>query len=802
MKYIKKKTLRSIILSITIISFSEWSHATIDINSDETWSQPTYIADDIVIHNGATLYIVGVQINFSTNSSITVEVGGRLIVNGSTLTSSNPHELWTGIIVKGDKSVYQQPVLRTQGIVNLQNGTIIENAECGVLVGVKSNSGNYLYTNGGGILNATNTIFRNNKEAVCFNEYVYSDPNNHYAEVSNWSRFENCEFIVDNEAEQINQFYCQFMVSLYGVKNVSFKGCHFSNSIGEHTYGIYSNNSSISMNHGYVMYSPTGGYSPYYPQACTFNGFDIAIFLDNSGIRHSIILNTEFEDNRIGVVVRNTDNLRLESSSFVIDEAGILLYQSTFFNIENNVFEAMNHGDGIGIYFEGWVNDNNFIRYNNFQHLCVANGIAGIFSNFSDIYGYAQGLQFKCNQFSDNYDDICVFMPGRIRLLQGSLYDGAGNYFMPPVSDYNIYNHSNNHSLAYYCDMADAHQNPPNVLGEIMVQNSHAVSCIGAGIIGTSYYPDPNVYYDASRIIDWNNVYLDLDAQFTIAFMDYQGTYGLEPIPWKAYYEGDDFYQPQVEAYMELTKIKEEMDVICKDAIHFLIHLPEFNYPEYKLWVSRVGSVQMDFLLAKCYLSENNIIAMNNVLNNMYTRYLEYNPEDISNYGVCLHYLAQWNINDADSVYISQGAIDSLTNIAANGTGASAALANSILAQLNKIHPHVPFAYFCWSHDEGDAEVPPGIIWDDLSIRNNTEKESFSLTILPNPANGYVTISVNNQMFIQEFILHDIYGKVLRTEKVHSSAVDINLSTFSKGIYFITCLLKDGKSVTRKIIKQ
>ena len=238
-------------------------------------------------------------------------------------------------------------------------------------------------------------------------------------------------------------------------------------------------------------------------------------------------------------------------------------------------------------------------------------------------------------------------------------------------------------------------------------------------------------------------------------------------------------------------------DSICKEVINILFQLQDFDIETYKIWVSRVESPQMDFQLSECYLSQNNVTAMNNVLDNMLTKYLNYNSEDILEYKICLNYLAQWNINNSDSVIISQNAIDSLWNIA-NGSGASALIAKAILVQLCLIDPDYNYSYYCPIIDEIEPES--NINLNDVSI-NNIENKSFNLTILPNPTNDKITINTNNDVIIVELIMYDICGKKMFTEKVNNSVSNVDISILSKGVYFISCTLSDGQSITRKIIK-
>ena len=100
------------------------------------------------------------KILFSSAAFIRVEPGGKLIVeNGGILTNACGGELWGGILLGGNKDLPQDDV--NQGIVELNNGSIIENANHGITV------------SSGGIVRANNAKFINNAQTVYF--YSYRD---------------------------------------------------------------------------------------------------------------------------------------------------------------------------------------------------------------------------------------------------------------------------------------------------------------------------------------------------------------------------------------------------------------------------------------------------------------------------------------------------------------------------------------------------------------------------------------------------------------------------------------------------
>jgi hypothetical protein len=64
-------------------------------------------------------------------SAIIVHPGGKLVIDGATLSNVNNGGIWQVITVLGDPN---QPINNTyQGSVELKNGSKIENAHCGIL---------------------------------------------------------------------------------------------------------------------------------------------------------------------------------------------------------------------------------------------------------------------------------------------------------------------------------------------------------------------------------------------------------------------------------------------------------------------------------------------------------------------------------------------------------------------------------------------------------------------------------------------------------------------------------------------
>ncbi|MBQ9508627.1 MAG: S8 family serine peptidase, partial [Bacteroidales bacterium] len=92
-----------------------------EIQSNTLWDTASLINDDLIIDSLATLTITD-TLFIAGGHRIIVRPGGKLIVNGGTLTSACDGEMWQGIIVEGNANIRQAAL--AQGSVILTNATI------------------------------------------------------------------------------------------------------------------------------------------------------------------------------------------------------------------------------------------------------------------------------------------------------------------------------------------------------------------------------------------------------------------------------------------------------------------------------------------------------------------------------------------------------------------------------------------------------------------------------------------------------------------------------------------------------
>lgn len=86
-----------------------------------------------------------------------------------------------------------------------------------------------------------------------------------------------------------------------------------------------------------------------------------------------------------------------------------------------------------------------------------------------------------------------------------------------------------------------------------------------------------------------------------------------------------------------------------------------------------------------------------------------------------------------------------------------------------------------------------------LGVPENAVSD-FGIKLYPNPSDNAITIEVNSPVSNAELSITDILGKEISTQTVISSVSTLDISSFEKGVYFLT--ITDGtRRTTQKFIK-
>ena len=104
------------------------------IRTDTRWRQSRVVHNALVVDSAVTLTIMD-SVFLTPSARIIVRPGGKLIVDGGTLTSACAGEMWQGIEVVGNRTQHQTAA--HQGTVILRNEAVIENAHCAIKTGLE-----------------------------------------------------------------------------------------------------------------------------------------------------------------------------------------------------------------------------------------------------------------------------------------------------------------------------------------------------------------------------------------------------------------------------------------------------------------------------------------------------------------------------------------------------------------------------------------------------------------------------------------------------------------------------------------
>jgi hypothetical protein len=447
----------------------------------------------LTIDSGAVLTITN-TIHFTDSARLIVRPGGKLVIDGGTLTSACPNEMWQGIEVVGDRTKRQ--LAQYQGTVELRNGATIENAHCGIRTGLREDTINFATT--GGIITAEDAHFVNNRRAVEFLSYTNHNVGGYVT--NNQSSFTNCSFVVDDDNlfSQSNGYFIDH-VTMWEVRGVQFKGCAFENATtgqNDRRHAIYTEDAGFIVDK--ICTSPAID-----PTTCTcsesasihstFSGFTTAIEANTTGEQHPVRVDfAVFVNNCTGVringnpfvtVTRCTFNL--QSTPQVLNpNTGLVLNHCSGYLVEGNTFTRKTSvlipkPTGISVINSGprtnSVYRNTFNKMHYGIHVSDTNG------------GLLSGLSFSCNEFNNCEFGIYATANASLAPSQGSLSQGVDNRFSGTQisSFYNlgptqlVYYHSNGNNNLYLT-------NPTGVFAESDLATGNNCTSTLCGVI-----PDP-----------------------------------------------------------------------------------------------------------------------------------------------------------------------------------------------------------------------------------------------------------------------------------------------------------------------
>jgi hypothetical protein len=453
------------------------------------------------------------------NAKIVVKQGGKLIVDGGTITTEDS-QLWQGIQVWGNRTAHQHPDADgnyQQGYLELKNGATIENA----LIAVDLwNPVSYSQT--GGMVYATDAVFRNNAKAVHALYYRNFHPYNPSLELPYNSNFKDCTFEITDDYLGDATFYKH--VDLAHVNGIDFQGCDFS--LAENVAG------ASTWTHAIAAYDARFRVDAYCTSTqnpcpdneynkCTFTGFWSAVYAadDGSTIQPFSVSRAVFNNNANGVRTIGVKNATVLFSDFEIGHlwfcgAGIYADHVTGFAFEENTFSKYSGGP-VSDYFGILINNSNAVNevYKN-----TFNGVS--YANFADGKNWPGkdkylGLAYHCNENTDNYADFYVAddttaLTG-VQSFQGNDNHVAGNTFSQSNNTWHFYN-GGDHLVGYYYNVNEALEVPQ------IPDKIHQVAAVAKNLCNTcpSHYGGigTTIVLTAQQKLDAEQEYIDNLANY------------------------------------------------------------------------------------------------------------------------------------------------------------------------------------------------------------------------------------------------------------------------------------------------
>jgi hypothetical protein len=760
------------------------------ILQNTTWSTPRLAIGNIEIPNGVTLTVTS-EVNCFDDVSIIVQPGGKLAVNGGTLSTclSKP---WQGVTVMG--STGQQP----KGSVTITNGGTIENAVCGVTV-------HY-----GASLTASNAQFVNNTVSVYLAPKVAG-------QTGSQSIFTKTNFILNN-AYLGNLLDFEAHIKMESSASAEVRGCQFS-SVAP-TYDLNRNNGIWVLNSALTVTEYCPSYLYTYPdEKCSFGGMPSVftglthgIFARNTGVSPAFIVRySNFNDNKYGVKIDAISYHKVIGNNFIFENSsnalGLYVQNSTGYKIEENNFEnrypatnntgltIKNSGEAENeVYkniFDGLYIGQNFLRRNSDQIEVWRNGTIPLSFN--------TGLQTLCNTFTKTQTFgatpyIHILMGtnttprdcdnDHIRKNQGSSALATGNKFAVLPTDTIICN--NKHAIDYYYCNAHKGESPapssPNVYAHAITSGNPCPSKIGSVIINPQ---DKSGMENIEKLLvqynEWNDEYKNY-----IDILDNTDSYDEETLNYLSgmvsHYSAlkDNYFNSIVAAVMGDEMIRGLDDEMMYENLRYL-----FNYR---------NNYTDNLSIAETYLAENNYNEAMAAISKMHAQF-ELDEEQTLEV-VDLQTYIQWLQsleNTRTTIYtLSEREIMYLVDYAYTSIGRGVVFAKNLLCAIYNICiDELPIEK---SNNGGEKEKGRTGEKEDERMRGLDEKienqsksaQSVSsefqnnaldnITLTPNPTTGELQIT-NYELQITNIEVYDVYGRttcrIKRVANLHALAATI-----------------------------
>lgn len=739
-----------------------------------TISGEMLLPDTFCVENGKILTITSTGVlHCSSGTRLIVRPGGKLVVDGGVLTSSCANEMWQGIEVVGDRTKHQAAAF--QGVVELKNEAIIENAHCAIRTGLGDDNWNTT----GGIIKADNSHFINNQRAIEFLSYVDTVPGSG-ALRDNYSYFNKCEFKLDNN-NLFGYNDCDFIdhVTLWRVKGVKFKGCSFTNQTNElytRKHAIYALDAGITLDSycsNSQIFLPTGCDCPAsYSTYNSFSGFSTAVEVNTSGDQFAVRINHAlFNNNGTAILIKGnpfTTISRCEVNlqnvpTWSLDNRGLVLDHCSGYKVEDNTFSRNTYYPqqlvSTGIYVDNSGDSiDNFLHLNNFINMNYGIYVKG--NNGNSHFG----LQITCCDFDHNGYDIFMSNGSSLKCVQGWTNKGADNDFSNTRTS-SIYN-AGTQFVSYY-HSHDVEHVPYNV------SSSH-ISVIDYATANSCESTLCNLGNSPITLTNFNsmmNNYISAEINLQQTFMDgMQDNLSGETV--------SSTFQTEMSS---LIGMRQNLSEIYYESVRALMADSSVNFNELEQWHTVAQPISDPYSLTETRFQNGNV---NSTV-------IAETMEETYNYAD-FHSLKThcWSGRDGINWYeLSNLQIEQLKTIAELNTGRSSVMAKGVLC----------FIFGICYDDDWSTEEDSGTRSAKATPNNN---ETSSLVVYPNPTDNLLFVELLNSS-IENVLIYDLQGRVVESAmSLKDGFTIVNVSTIPAGVYLIHVTDEQGSLYYQKFVKK
>jgi hypothetical protein len=744
------------------------------------------------VDSAKTLIIRGI-VRCIPKTSIYVKPGGKLLLDGGTLTNACENRMWSGIQVVGNREKPQNNSV--QGFVELKNGALIENAH--TAISTSWNNDNWNYT--GGIIKAENTIFRNNKRSLEFLSYS-SFHNGKLLE--NRSSFEKCIFEVNND-NLFDQNDVQYLrqISMWDVNGITFKGCTFVNTCDNFSCqdekAIYTNNAGFYIEDFCSI--------PYTVLDCTcpqnfstrtvFDGFDNAIVVTTTGTPYNIKIDqTDFSNNQNSICIDGHNNYQIIRSKFdLIDRysKGLFSSNSTGYKVEENEFYSSNGLSSLAqaIFMHNSSRANNVIfrnKFSNLNHGAIVSGVNGSTSS---------GLELSCNQFINNNNDIFLATEATIRPWQGRPNQGVDNQFTG-TNNSSLDVSLTSQQITYFHAPGYSPFNPIFNNNLAIINNATPNTCTSTlcGQIGLTDNHINLEMYD-SLYQCFNNlktIYETENYELILQFMEQNQGFGLYSF---------EKIEAATQCFNTMVELEKTMTEISQTAIYSLLNDTILDLHTLQTWCEHIYTLPAKYMLVEVLFELGNLDDANVVLASIPSMFnlTNFELDEYNNY-VLFHTLKQELVETEEDVQITSLnkpnwyqltdiQFTRLQSIADAQTGRSSKMAEGVLCFFYDICNNVDYLV--------DQSIMP------RSLRQNNSVQKVKVLAFPNPADQLIELLVeNSDLKMNNLFIYDVYGKLLHFLPINSYQTSVNINHLQSGLYLFKIILENNEIIIHKILKK